>query len=244
MRFYNQLLTDIETTDDPEKKRALQLQLQKYYKGKFLDVRYNDGIIREIPILNPYVAADYRHHVVSFANPEPDPVNESMRQQNVKVLKSLVPECIMKDTPMAIAVLESLYFCGQNPDLINSPRCLPSRMVAQIREWQAAKEQNDVAGLAKQLVEEGRWAKVSPWVVAIKNALHNKPAVRRPFLPVPAPAVEAPAPAVETSAPAPAKPGRKTFVVRQLPMRSIRSASAAIEAPLVPIRAIVPAPRN
>jgi len=109
-------------------------------------IRNASGALIDRIVENPYIASEYREDTgTNFSNPV-RPMKEQM-QHNVNLLNDLVPQEMIVDKPMAISILESLWFCGQNPTISNDPRCFPARLLGELREYQRYRAK--VAAMAK-----------------------------------------------------------------------------------------------
>jgi hypothetical protein len=152
------------------------LQLSDKYKDRTVRVRNpNTGHIESLTISNPYRASRYREALVtagganSFAVPagggeppvalqaEQYPEDAEMWQQNTMLLKRVVPTEMIADNKVAVALLESLWFCGSSADLASDPRCFPTRILGELREYQATKTQTQRAALAKTAMAQSGW---------------------------------------------------------------------------------------
>ena len=163
-------LTSIATGAGPltGQKVGRWLQLSDKYKDRTVRVRNpNTGRIESLTVSNPYRASRYREALVaagganSFASPagggEPPvalqatqhPEDAEMWEQNAMLLKRVVPTEMIADNKIAVALLESLWFCGSSADLASDPRCFPARILGELREYQATKTQAQRAALAK-----------------------------------------------------------------------------------------------
>jgi len=155
---------------------AAKFELFQKLKRNFPDstVRIQDGKQTTTEMIpNPYRAASSRHSLVSFAQPVPQGLSVSDKaivEQNMKVLKKLVPSVMIQDKPMATAILESLWFCGRNPDLRDTPRCFPARLLGEIREWtESRKLQAKQSKLAQEVLDSSDWKAMRTWIDAIKR---------------------------------------------------------------------------
>jgi hypothetical protein len=114
---------------------------------------------RTVP--NPYKALSYREdEVTNFRNPNGVSAADTdgvMLKRNIQLLKELVPAQIIADKAMSIAILESLWFCGQNPTISNDPRCFPARLLGELREYAADKLQVTQSVEAKAVLENSEW---------------------------------------------------------------------------------------
>ena len=80
--------------------------------------------------------------VTSFGQPagsSKHDVGGIMGAQNYDLAARLIPKSIIADKAMTIAILESLWFCGQNPSISSDPRCFPARLLEELREYQRNK---------------------------------------------------------------------------------------------------------
>jgi len=162
-------------------KMSRWIQLADKYPDRRIKVRNPvTGRIEEFAVSNPYRAKRYRDKILgskgvpaSFANPtgaamavisDPSgnrtyhPEDEAMMRQNALLLKKIAPPELVSNNKIAVALLESLWFCGSSPDVASDPRCFPARALGELREYQATKTQQQKAVLAKQAMETSRWA--------------------------------------------------------------------------------------
>jgi len=182
---YIRLTKALEEETDPMKKEALRIKLEKQYKDRTVYVRDgSDNTISPFTVPNPYRALSYREDpVTTFANPagDGDPDDETlysaaddggtMRQQNLKLLKELVPTEIIADKPMSVAILESLWYCGQNPTISNDPRCFPARLLGELREYQMNQLQKNQAIEAKAVLEHSGWPMLKLMLATLRQTI-------------------------------------------------------------------------
>ena len=139
------------------------------------------------PIPNPYRARAYRNRVTTWGDHTvpgsdaeavyaslTDPEEKRMYEQNSTILQHLVQPQIWsddatKDQAMTIAVLESLWYCGQNPTMSNDSRCFPAQVVAELREYQNQKVQGAQQLRAKQALQS--WPFLKRMLKVIRAAL-------------------------------------------------------------------------
>ena len=122
----------------------------EYYDEQVIIRNPKDNKAKVYKVPNPYVALAYREkdtagpvnfaNPATLANPNLDPGGK-MLAANTELLNALAPTEMIADHAMAVALLESLWFCGRNPTLSNDPRCFPARLLGELREWNASKEQ-------------------------------------------------------------------------------------------------------
>lgn len=185
---YIRLTKAMEEETDALKKEALRIKLEKLYKDRTIYVRDgSDNKISTYTVPNPYRALSYREDpITTFANPAggiADPDDESgysasddggrgtMRQQNLQLLKELVPNEIIADKPMSIAILESLWYCGQNPTISNDPRCFPARLLGELREYQMNELQKNQAIEAKAVLKKSGWPALKLMLASLRQTI-------------------------------------------------------------------------
>lgn len=147
MATYADLQKQIAEETDAATRASLERKREALFpKFKDLDVLVPGKGVEKVPIANPYVAYDVRQAVSSFVNPPPistiqvlDPSGE-MIQANVQALKRVALPEMLADKELSIALLESLWHCGTRPGA-GGPRCHPLQVLAEIREYNAAKAQ-------------------------------------------------------------------------------------------------------
>jgi hypothetical protein len=94
-----------------------------------------------------------------------------MKKQNFQLLQELVPKQIIADKAMAVAILESLWYCGQNPMVSDDPRCFPLRRLGELKEYQADKIQRSQAVEAKAIIEHSEWPALKLMLIYLKQAV-------------------------------------------------------------------------
>ena len=144
LREYQKRLSEIaDLTGDPNDYKAKQRRFAADYPHRILHVAGKDEL-KSLTILNPYAAASYREDAAtSFTAESTSKYDASgiMKSRNLDVIHELIPESIIVDKPMTVSILESLWFCGQNQASIkNDPRCFPTRLLGELREYQAFKQ--------------------------------------------------------------------------------------------------------
>lgn len=126
---------------------------------------------------------------------------------NVQVLQAFAPPAafgeFLADNKRAIAILESLWHCGNQPGADLDPKCFPARVIEELREYNALQE---ATGASKSLRDALLKGTGMPTVIRYLRRLLElaKPAPlpAADAKPLPAPAASSPAPA----GPAPAPP--------------------------------------
>ncbi len=159
----------------------LERELKSGYPDVAIHIRNaTDGMIHEFTVPNPYRALAYREdrrNPVNFANPKgyggsAKDLSGNMYSQNIKLLEALAPPSLIADSAMAIALLESLWFCGSNPTVSNDPRCYPARILGELREWQANKDQTARGRHAKEVIDaDSSWGVTKQLMTALENAV-------------------------------------------------------------------------
>ncbi len=190
---------------DPQKKKSLKKKMDaKYYDVDIL-VHAPSGETRPYKVVNPYRAMASRETVgVSFANPGgkfPAGTDEAILKLNAEVLQAIAPPELIANTPYAISLLESLWFCGTNPAISTDPRCYPAQVLGELREYTTFKDQVRDSTAAGKLLASDSQGVVRKFV----DFLKGKGVTRMAEAP-PAP-VPPPPPAPVLPSPSPASPG-------------------------------------
>ena len=153
-------------TRKKEEEKIRQMMATRY-PDRAIRVRGENGQNTTMYVRNPYLAYEHRHKVVKdYKNP---PEKDALAKMNTNVLKALVPEMIIEDHAMSTAFLESLWHCGNNPDLSSDPRCYPAKVIGEIREFQVNENQEGVALAAQRDIQD--WQLIKRMLRALKNAL-------------------------------------------------------------------------
>jgi hypothetical protein len=178
-----------EAETNPSAKVQSELaELEEKLRARYPDGGVNiigpGGSLQHYKVPNPYVAQSYREDpTVTFAAPATT-ANDA-HALNVAVLEALVPtqaQAMIDDKQMAIALLESLWFCGSNPTLSDDPRCFPLRLLGELREYEAMKGQHAAAEDATAVLAKP-WGVLNTWMTALKNALGKGPIYPYPYVP-------------------------------------------------------------
>jgi hypothetical protein len=82
----------------------------------------------------------------------------------------LIPSEILADKAMTIAVLESLWFCGQNQTVGDDPRCFSARLLGEFRQHSAGRLQTAVKIEAEDILKNYEWPALKLMLMSIKNA--------------------------------------------------------------------------
>ena len=216
---FKKLVEDAATETDPAKRRNMLMEINDYYGDR--EVLIGDQVTRDVhsyKVPNPYRALSYREdEVTSFGQPagsSKHDVGGIMGAQNYELAKRLIPKSIIADKAMTIAILESLWFCGQNPSISSDPRCFPARLLEELREYQRNKALVQTVKTQSRIksppLDNHGWPAVQLMVQTMLNAIAGAktPTFESrlfPFKDVPpaTPATETPAtetPATETPA--------------------------------------------
>jgi hypothetical protein len=159
---YHANLDALKKETDTDKKKALQERMETKYANRDVLIEGEDGTVKSYKIVNPYRALAFREEAgVSFADPGGSgktPEQREILRQNAEVLKAIAPAEMINDNPYAIALLESLWFCGTSHSMSENPRCVPSRVLAELREYNEAKKQDRSALAAKVILEDKSWS--------------------------------------------------------------------------------------
>jgi hypothetical protein len=193
---------------DPQKKASLKKKMDaKYYDVDIL-VHTPGRETRPYKVVNPYRAMASREAAgVSFANPGgkfPVGTDEAILKLNAEVLQAIAPPELIANTPYAISLLESLWFCGTNPAISTDPRCYPAQVLGELREYTTFKNQvRDSTAAGKLLVSDSQGV-VRKFVDFLKGKGVTRMA-EAPPAPVPPPIIPV-LPSPSTS-PSPTVPG-------------------------------------
>jgi hypothetical protein len=181
---YDRLVDAIESIGDDSsnekqiEKRRLQMELEDKYKAAMTLIRDpNTGEVHEYVVPNPYVALSYREDpITNFAEPNKSEKSSynadgKLRGQNIQLLTKLAPKELIANKPMAVALLESLWYCGQNPSVSNDPRCFPARLLGELREYAEDKIQKGQAVEADEVFKRGEWHAIKPMLEMLRNSV-------------------------------------------------------------------------
>lgn len=188
---------------DPQKKTSLKKKMDaKYYDVDIL-VHTPGGETRPYKVVNPYRAMSSREAAgVSFANPGgkfPAGTDEAILKLNAEVLQAIAPPELIANTPYAISLLESLWFCGTNPAISTDPRCYPAQVLGELREYTTFKDQVRDSTAAGKLLASDSQGVVRKFVDFLKGKGVTRMA-EAPPAPVPPPT---PAPVLPSPSPTP-----------------------------------------
>jgi len=169
LKEYQQRATELKSLSGDELKQKTA-KLKNDYSSKIIHVTGPDGV-KPLPILNPYVAVGYRtDKATTFDSPSEsryDP-DGTMKSMNMDVINNLMPTSLTIDKPFTVSILESLWFCGQNPILKNDPRCFPTRLLGELREYQEYKESPKVTMIKN-------WPLMKYFVMKLKHMIPGNP---------------------------------------------------------------------
>jgi len=176
LKKHNDLVAKIETETDNDKKAALQKELIQSYGRHWVQVidSHDRPHWRAVP--NPYRAHRYRNAVTNWTVDDPtitDPVERKMYGQNIQVLKELVPREILADKDMAVAILESLWFCGQKQSLGSDVPCYPVKVLGEIREFQNSQIQMAQFSHAVAALKNDDWLALTKIIKKILGILNQ-----------------------------------------------------------------------
>lgn len=170
-------LVDEKDQANVNKADQIQKKIDRMYHSHFVHIRDpKTRLIRRRIVPNPYVALSYREEeATTFATPggvsKYDKPYGTMKKQNFQLLQELVPKQIIADKAMAVAILESLWYCGQNPMVSDDPRCFPLRLLGELKEYQADKIQRSQAVEAKAIIEHSEWPALKLMLIYLKQAV-------------------------------------------------------------------------
>jgi hypothetical protein len=226
---YNDSKEAILNETDESEKQELQKVHDRTYGPRELLI-HNEGI-HPMYVPNPYVASQYREALTSFADPVGLPDSEldpsgTMFAMNYKIANELIPKELIADKQITTAILESLWYCGNNPDLRNDPRCFASRFLGEFRTLGELKQQESAATAVAQAWE---WPTLKRVLRGIKSAIPGH-LIIDPRLPTaPGSPASAPAPAPAPT-PTPTSGSPTTTLIPPRPLRTHR-----IFRPLIPL---------
>ena len=194
--YYEELLAKLRAPGvSPADRVDIQKLIEKKFYSKVLHIKQDSPgpattwspppplaqYKRRIP--NPYRARAYRNKVSTWGDPtvvgseaEKDynklaPFQKPMYLQNLDILQPLVQPEIWKnstkDKDMTIAVLESLWHCGQNPTMDGKSTCFPAQVIAELREYQNKRLQQSQSDHAKKVLGNGDW----PFLIGMLNII-------------------------------------------------------------------------
>ena len=172
---YQRLVKAREEETDIMKKFQIAMQLYYKYPNRSVYIRNPvDNTIHSRVVPNPYKALSYREDgATTFESPNGGSRFDEggiMKQQNIQLLKELVPSQIVANKAMSIAILESLWYCGQNPTISDDPRCFPARLLGELREYHAERVQRTQEKEAKAVVQT-EWPAIKMMLAATRQAL-------------------------------------------------------------------------
>jgi hypothetical protein len=177
LKKHNDLVAKIETETDGDKKKLLEKELIQSYGRHWVRVidSHDRPHWRAVP--NPYRAHRYRNAVTNWTvDDDPtitDPVERKMYGQNIKILKELVPREILADKDMAVAILESLWFCGQKQSLGSDVPCYPVKVLGEIREFQNSQIQMAQFSHAVAALKNDDWVALTKIIKKILGILNQ-----------------------------------------------------------------------
>jgi len=158
--------------EDPDLVK-LNKQLESNYGDNYILVRDLNGAMHIRSVPNPYKALSYRESPdTDFNNPNG---TNPMRAMNNQLIKDIIPKEILVDKAMTIAILESLWFCGQNHSVSDDPRCFPLRLLGELREFQSQQKQKEQAEKAVAILNNGNWTSLKLIMSALKGAIAGNP---------------------------------------------------------------------
>jgi 8-oxo-dGTP pyrophosphatase MutT (NUDIX family) len=178
-----------ELKADPVNNKQKIDELQNIMSGRYGDrevLIHRPGTldIDYMRVRNPYVALKDREAWI-----ETD--DATMNPQNAAVLKAVAPQQMLVDKKMAVALLESLYFCGDKPSLSDDPRCFPARVLGELREYNAGVHAEKGAAAAKGVMSTDKyWEPVYNWFKASIPGREVFDYYRYPDVPAPVEAEE------------------------------------------------------
>ena len=228
LREYQRRLQTLTAETDPVKKETLQKEFDKFYPAMPIMIRdpvTNEDHVYILP--NPYKAMEVREAATTFADPA--------GSQNVQIATRLIPSEILADKAMTIAVLESLWFCGQNQTVGDDPRCFPARLLGEFRQHSAGRLQSAVKVEADDILKNYEWPALKLVLMAIKNATSGAGINVRPPVAVEEAANDGAASIVREAAEAAAEAERRARAAALL-ARAARAATLRTHVTIVPRR--------
>ena len=178
---YRKLVEELDEEQDAGKKFSKKLDIRAAFPDR--KVLIADPDTREIhtyQVPNPYRALSYREdEVTTFGDPNGGTSKHDaggiMRVQNFELAKHLIPKSIIADKAMTVAILESLWYCGQNPSISSDPRCFPARLLEELREYMKYKGMKRPGSAAdpkiRSPLDNHGWPAVQLMVRSMLNAI-------------------------------------------------------------------------
>jgi predicted nucleic acid-binding Zn-ribbon protein len=207
---YRTALEELEKSPGPDQKKKLDKIVAAFpYRTVFIDgERYT--------VRNPYASLKERMDASDGFFMDSVPEEGSSLRPNVQLLQAFAPPAqfgeFLVDNKRAIAILESLWHCGNQPGTDLDPKCFPARIVEELREYNEIMVKNKGK---KDLEEEILKLTGLPTIIAHLQRLLAM-AQKKPSAAASAPAASAPAasaPAANSPKPSPASP-----VIRRKPL--------------------------
>lgn len=186
-----------DASGDPAAQAAKAKELREKYPSRVVKI---EGLSGELLIANPYLARAVRESGTDISG-------SSILEQNARFLDAMVPKnasgAAILNGRGAIALLESMWHCGGQASLSDDPRCLPMRLLGEVREQVKVREQEksgDVqAAIAESVAGRGRVAAAALLSRVAGAGAGTGTAVDVSGAPA-APVVAAPVPATATAA--------------------------------------------
>jgi hypothetical protein len=125
MKEFNDLTAKAAAETDIAKKAEIEAKLVRYYTDATIKVRYKDGTVETLPVLNPYRNKQVRYDDFS-----------ELPKANLDILDRIVPAEMRTDRRFTTALLESLWHCGTRGNIGDDVRCTPAAILGELREWQ------------------------------------------------------------------------------------------------------------
>ena len=166
-------LDDAIATEQPEEAiAALKEKMTRDFGAT--EIMVHDGKeSRPYTIPNPLMAREERQKAeTTFAMPA-SALNRTNRGKNAAIVHKLLPSNMLTNLSgskrsMIIAFLDGIAYCGQSPDISSDPRCLPVRVVGEMREFAQLRNQAKKTEAAKSVAPSAIVSSVV--AAAVKNA--------------------------------------------------------------------------
>ena len=165
----------------------IKAEIDRDYRDDHIVVRDPvTKLLHERLVVNPYKAMAYREDpLVAFNAPNgaasfADP-NGTMADANLQIIRDLIPKEMLSDKEMTIALLESLWFCGQNQLIDSKISCFPANILSQLREYEMNKLQLAQELQSQEVLDTAAWPSVSQIIRMLRaNIVGSGPATPSP----------------------------------------------------------------
>jgi hypothetical protein len=193
-----------EYTDAPagrQEQKAKEDAIRKGYRSRKVKV---EGVSGEFTIANPYLARGVRE---AWVRDDLDVSGHPIIQENLRFARTVAPARVIDNKRLTMALLESMWHCGGQASLSDDPRCLPMRLLGEVREQEkvvAEEAKGEVpTAIAASWAGAGRQA-IGRVAAALMPAATATAAAATPATPATAAAATPATPAATTPATTPA----------------------------------------